>query len=337
MLMAAEMEDTTTLAKLEGIKGYQSDDESLLLRAMVHAEASGDALTKALISAWYGDHLGPIGQYEKALEHIARAVDMLGVLGEPYEQAMQMASVGRCYCSRAGRLSEALSYAARAREIGAGLDDARLRAWGAMDAEPYIYKGLWDEVIRVAEQGLPVAWEILEWTVIIFASAWLGLAHLKLGRADDAMRVLRRTLKEEQAASANSFGWTFLQTAVAQAHLVTGESALALAAARKALELANRGGWRLEQGAAHRVLGQVHEGMGNRGEADAEFRQSLEILTEIQSRPELAQTLLAYGRFQLRDERDAGRALIERALTLFEEMEATGWIEESRSALTSTA
>ena len=77
--------------------------------------------------------------------------------------------------------------------------------------------------------------------------------------------------------------------------------------------------------------------MGNRGEADAEFRQSLEILTEIQSRPELAQTLLAYGRFQLRDERDAGRALIERALTLFEEMEATGWIEESRSALTSTA
>jgi tetratricopeptide (TPR) repeat protein len=146
-----------------------------------------------------------------------------------------------------------------------------------------------------------------------------------------------RTLKEGQAASVNSFGWTFFQTAVAQAHLMAGENAPAMAAARKALALADRGRWRLEQGAAHRVVGQVHEGMGNRGEADAEFRQSLEILTEIQSRPELAQTLLAYGRFQLRGEPDAGKTLIERALRLFEEMEATGWIDESRSALTPTA
>ena len=53
-----------------------------------------------------------------------------------------------------------------------------------------MYQGRWDEVVRVAEEGLPVAWEILEWSSILWASAWLGVAYLKLGRIEDASRVL---------------------------------------------------------------------------------------------------------------------------------------------------
>ena len=68
-------------------------------------------------------------------------------------------------------------------------------------------------------------------------------------------------------------------------------------------------------------------------EADAAFRRSLEVLEEIQCPPELAQTLLAYGRFRQGDNALEDRGLIERALTLFEEMNATGWIAEARAAL----
>jgi hypothetical protein len=57
------------------------------------------------------------------------------------------------------------------------------------------------------------------------------------------------------------------------------------------------------------------------------------VLEDIQSRPELAQTLLAYGRFRRGDNAREHRALIERALQLFEEMNATGWIQEARAAL----
>jgi hypothetical protein len=42
---------------------------------------------------------------------------------------------------------------------------------------------------------------------------------------------------------------------------------------------------------------------------------------------------LAYGRFRRGDNTQEDRALIERALHLFEEMKATGWIEEARVAL----
>jgi hypothetical protein len=75
------------------------------------------------------------------------------------------------------------------------------------------------------------------------------------------------------------------------------------------------------------------EALGSRKEADSAFRKSREILEAIQSSPEVAQTLLGHGRFLTRDDRPAGRALVERALVMFEEMGATGWLEEARRAL----
>jgi len=119
-----------------------------------------------------------------------------------------------------------------------------------------------------------------------------------------------------------------------QLHLASGDTGQALSAARAVLGVANQYQMPLEQGAAHRLLGEVHEAMGARAEAEAAFRRSLEILGNIESRPELAQTLLAYGRFRRGDNMLEDRALIERALALFKEMNATGWIEEARGALT---
>ena len=125
----------------------------------------------------------------------------------------------------------------------------------------------------------------------------------------------------------------YAQIARAQIHLTTGQHGEALSTVRQALAAAERGAFRLEEVAAHRVLGQVHEAMGDRAEADAAFRRSLEVCDKIQCPPELAQTLLAYGRFRRGDNTQEDRALIERALRLFEEMKATGWIEEARAAL----
>jgi tetratricopeptide (TPR) repeat protein len=251
-----------------------------------------------------------------------------------------MTYVGRCYGARAGRLDESLVYARRAYEAGDALDDARLRALRAMEAEPHMYKGDWDSVVRVAEQALPAAWEIREWNVVLCSSAWLAIAYLKLGKPDDAERVIDRVFKEvplrafSAAGVAGSVhGVAFSKIALAQLHLAVGDFGQALSAADMALEFAEQYRLGLEQGATHRVLGEVHQVMGNRAEADAAFHRSLEILGDIQSRPELAQTLLAYGRFRRGDNSLEDRALIGRALSLFEEMNATGWIAEARAAL----
>ena len=170
--------------------------------------------------------------------------------------------------------------------------------------------------------------------VIFFSSSWLGIAYLKLGRLEDAKRVLVRALKESQVRSFWPFLITYLQIPVAHLHLSLGEHDKALGAARKALELAESNQLSLEHGAANRVLGQIQEAMGSREEADAAFRHSMQVLEGIQSRPELAQTLLAYGRFKAAGDVPAeGKTIIERSLRLFEEMGATGWIDEAQAAL----
>ena len=325
MRAAEDIGDAARLAGLESTKGSISNDEDLLTRAIARAESSGNALARAHTANLYGLYLGVIGQYEKAVPYVGQAIEILGTEGETYEQAYTMAVGGRCWCARAGKLEEALSYAARARTIGEAMDNAMLRAWGAMEAEPYMYKGLWEQVVRVAEHGLPVAWEIGEWFVIFFSSSWLGIAYLKLGRLEDAKRVLDRALKESQARPFSTFPITYLQTQVAHLHLALGKPFKALGTVRNALELAESNSFRLEQGAASRVLGQIHETMKNREAAEATFRRSLQILEGIQSRPELAQTLLAYGRFKAVGEDPVeGRIMIKRALHLFEENRCNG-------------
>ena len=128
-------------------------------------------------------------------------------------------------------------------------------------------------------------------------------------------------------------GVALSRIALAQFHLAAGDVGQALSAANTALEFAVEKRLGLEQGVVHRTFGEIYRALDNRDEADAAFRRSFDVLDEIQSRPELAQTLLAYGRFRRGDNRQEDRILIQRALSLFEEMGATGWAEEARAAL----
>ena len=153
-----------------------------------------------------------------------------------------------------------------------------------------------------AESALPVAWEIGEWPVVAFPSAWLAMAYSKLGQSDNAQRVLDRLFNEMPARIVSqSMAIPYAQIARAQIYLSAGKHNEALDTVRQALTNATRRSFRLEEAAGYRVLGQVHEAMGDRAEAELAFRHSLEVCEKIQCPPELAQTLLAYGRFRRGD------------------------------------
>ena len=331
---ASELGDEARSARLEGVIAWHRGDGAGLKRAVRRAEQTGDEEAWARTSLYYAGHLGQVARYEESLTYTAQGVAALGRLGQIHDQAYEMATSGRCYSARAGHLPKALDYAMRARALSDGLGDARLKAWRAMEAEPYMYKGLWPDVIRVVEESLPLSWEIREWSVVFWTSAWGAIAHLKLGQHEEARRLLDRAIPECEATS-YGHGWhmIFLQVALAELELSLGNVPAALIAAHRAVDNAGESHYRMEQGAALRVLGQACEAAGDVAAADDAFRKSAEVLEATQSRPELAQTLLAYGRFRSRGGKSDGRALIERALGLFEEMDATGWIAETRAAL----
>ncbi len=331
---ATEAGELATIARLEVIKGVQEKDELLLSSAIAHAEASGDAGIQAATANAYGMYLGGCARYATSLDHISRAIEIAGNRGQRLEQAYMMISGGRCFSARAGKLAESIAYAARAREMAEELGDARLRAWCAMEAEPFMYMGLWDKVIEVAEKWLPLAWEIREWPSVFWSSAWLAIAYLKLKQPTYAKQILDRLFTEMPARGLGvgaAYAVPYGHIANAQLHLQTDQFDLALGAARQAISSSQQTRAPLEEGAAHRVLGQVYEAMNAHAEADAAFDRSLKLLEQIQCPPELAQTLLAYGRFRRGDNAQKDRMLIERALRLFEQMGATGWIEEARA------
>jgi tetratricopeptide (TPR) repeat protein len=331
-LADAVNEPVSTMVRLESMKGVIWSDEALLVGAIARAERSGDTQSQAFAALRCGNYLGMRDRLDRALGHIAQAIAIMGDRGERLQQGFIMASQGRCFFARAGRLEESLAYAARAREAGDALDNGRLCAWRAMEAETYLYKGHWAEAVFVAEEALPMAWKTGEWDVVLWSSAWAATACLKLGRLADARSLLHRALNEVPVRGQRAWTVAVAQIALAQVNLIATDVSQALRAALRALDLSEQDRQRLEIGAAHRVLGQVHEALGDRAEADAAFQPSIEVLEEIQSRPELAQTLLAYGRFRRGDHPLEDRAMIERALALFEAMGATGWIEEARGA-----
>ena len=164
------------------------------------------------------------------------------------EQATVISFAGRCYSARAGRLEEALVYATRARQAGDVLNNARLRALRVMESEPYLYQGNWEAVVRVVEEYLPAAWEIREWPAILFSSAWLAIAYLKLGKLDNAKGILDRVFREAplrtfiegRGAGTGVWGFAFVKIALAKLHLAAGDTGQALEAAHDGLSFAQR-------------------------------------------------------------------------------------------------
>jgi class 3 adenylate cyclase/tetratricopeptide (TPR) repeat protein len=331
---AAERGDVASLARMQARKGYVLRDEELLKEALARAEICGEPLTHAFARDRYGGYLGQSGRWDEALTQYGHSIAIYAEQGVRVQHAMSINFGGRCYSARAGRLADSLGYAREFRKIAADLGDAPLMASRAMEAEPYLYQGAWNDVIRVAEESLPIAWQIGELNPILFGSAWLGLAYLKVGRLAEARRVIDRAIQQWQGSrDSTPFSLTYVTIAAALTHLAGGETDAALETARKALDYADRSRFPLEQGAAHRVLGQAYAATGNPAEAEAAFRKSLEILEGIRAWPEVGQTLLAYGQFKLGGDDVEGRALIERARATFEEIGATGWVDEAQAAL----
>ncbi|MEE8251301.1 MAG: AAA family ATPase [Gemmatimonadales bacterium] len=331
---STEFGDHVALARLKSFEGYVWSDELLLTQAVKHATASEDRRVQAEVADQVASYLSNLGRFEDSLAHARRGVQLYGELGAEVEQGLVCAMSARCHSARAGRLGESLEFARKAREIADRTRDLRLTSRMAMEAEPYLYLGRWEEATRVVEKDLPVAWETGNWFVILFSSAWAAIAYIKLGRLDDASRLLDKALETADPRVGSEYPRIYFQVALSQLKLAKGETEAALNAARQAIAFAGVSTHALDEGAAHRVLGEVYKAKGNRREADVAFRRSLEVLGEIQSRPELAQSLLVYGRFKRDEDANDGKRLIERALEMFEEINATGWVEEARVALT---
>lgn len=326
--------DRASLARLEAFKGKNQHDEALLGRAAGHARAIGDQRLEADIVRQHAGFCGHMGRFQESEALVDRAIELLENLGSEVELGFAMASYGRCYRARAGKLQEALSLAERARMIADRVGDLKLRSWLAMESEPCMYKGAWDDTVAVARKYLPIAWGVGNWAVVLWSSAFATIAELRLGRLEGAEELIVRAVEEAAPPAGDDFPKIYAQIAMAQLRLAQGATDLALEAAELSMRHTERSMLpQLELGAAHRTCGEVHLAMGRLDEAERHIGQSLAILSAIQSRPELGQSLMAYGRAKSATDPSLGHDYLRRAMTLFAEIGASGWVCEAQDAL----
>jgi tetratricopeptide (TPR) repeat protein len=300
---------------------------------MSHAEASGDEATRAQVELAASSYFGFIGRFEQSLASAERAIEIFDRLGDDTRLGFALAGEGRCFNARAGRLEHSFALADRARQLAAKSDNLSFKSWLAMEAEPNMYKGDWKRVAAIVEQDLPVAWESGNWFVVMYVSSWASLAYLKLDRTADARHIIDAGFDCLESATADTPAGNYLQIARSAVLLREGRFTEARVDAEEARANSRAGSLQLEYGAALRALGEINSADGDSAAADANFKRSLEVFGTIQSQPELAQTLLAYGRFQQEINSEDSVQLLKRALALFEHIGAEGWAIETMASL----
>ncbi len=333
LAIAHDLQDLPSIARLEACKSWHEHDQELLADAMSHAEASGDETTRAQVELTAAGYFGYLGRFEQSLASVERAIEIFDRLGDETSLGYALAGEGRCFNARAGRLDHAFALADRARETAAKLDNPNLESWFAMEAEPNMYKGDWKRVVEIAETDLPVAWENGSWFVVMYVSSWASLAYLKLDRIAEARHVIDAGFDCLKNLSGDMPEKNYMQIARSTVLLHEGRLEEAQADAEDARASSEAGSLQLELGAAFRALGEIAAAAGDAAKSDASFRRSLEVFGAIQSQPELAQSLLAYGRFQRNIDPEESTQLLKRALALFEMIGAEGWVAETLASL----
>ena len=325
--------DIAALAGLQSFKGMDWLEESLLVSAERHA-GFADAALQAEVACRYANFLGNTGRLEESLGKIERAAELLQEVGALEELGSLRRRCGPLLqCPRRAGWSGLCNSRRWPERLQRQPRTSRCaRGWRWKQSLGFT-RGFGSARCEVVEQNLSTAWENGRWSVVLWASGWAAIACLKLNRISDARAFLDPVMKTVARRIDDDFCKIYPHIALSQLHLAEGDAAAGLQAAERALELAERVTARLEIGAARRALGQAYEARGDRQSADGQFRRSVDVLQTIQSRPELAQSLLAFGRFELATDRDKAKGLLHSALKLFKEIEADGWVEETQSAL----
>jgi DNA-binding SARP family transcriptional activator len=200
-------------------------------------------------------------------------------------------------------------------------------------------RGDLEGAITVLERG----WDLSEardfWVLGISNASELGYAYCLAGRIDEARRLLAEVLARATALGLRSrealwLGWS------AAAELAAGEPGLGMEHARTALRLARE---RQERGVEAEVLwiaGEIarHLDPERPSEAEHHYLASLALAEELGMRPQEAHCHLSLGVLRRSTGRlDEGRAALQTATALYQELDMPFWLTRAEAELARSA
>jgi tetratricopeptide (TPR) repeat protein len=278
-------------------------------------------------------------------------------------------------CIRSGDLPYAVQFLRESAQIYQQVDDfpEQANAYNLMGLA-YYYQGNWPQARDAYHKSLAMRKEIGDVDGQGQISNNLALIHTGRGEWNQAQSLLEQSLviwrqigaaKEEARtlshlaqvyiyqenwsealACLNHSQDTFVQAGSGEYlpelerrwgefYLKTGQLGGALDHIRRSVELAVEQAHQLEEGLSCRVLGQVHVARGEEEPAEAALRQSLQILTDLNSEYEATKTKLSLVRLAMEtsptpDLEDQAQEYLAQAIRTFEELGAQADLAEAR-------
>lgn len=267
------------------------------------------------------------GKFTRAHDAYRKALDLYRQLNDGQGMARVTARLGRALLDN-GRLEESRGVLTEALSLATDHHEPLSNAYVLTGLGIYAHlTGDDAEAVRRFEEAITLRHTLGSLLSEAYTRHRLGMHYLRVGRIEDAERELRlaRSLRRDHGATTES---ALILRGLAEVHLARGDLVTAAEHAEQALAVLPETDHIAR--ATHRAtLGRIYAAQGRADEAEALFRQSLEVLERREYPIDLALTLLRYGEaLMMLQEPDRAGAVLERARGLFDRMGATRFVRE---------
>jgi tetratricopeptide (TPR) repeat protein len=267
------------------------------------------------------------------IEHAHEAAALLAQTKDSFWLAQALFTLSYA-CIFAGDFAAALEAAGRLDALGQATGIRRAQANGAMMAGlARAMRGEAQAASELCERALELSPDEFETS---FALACLGRSFAEAGDAIRAISSLERGVQLARRVRSVQFCAFFL-TMLAEAYLLGGEAEKSWDAAREALEVSLKVGFRLGVGLSKHATAKIARSRGKLSEAQSDFDEALRIFADLGARFEQGRTLLDFAELaQAQERREAAAANLKQAQAVFAALELPeyeGRVRRSRAEL----
>jgi tetratricopeptide (TPR) repeat protein len=263
--------------------------------ALSLADAVADAAEVAHLQHLRGVAYTQLNQYLAAAESLEHARDTMErhEVNDPRLRARILVTLGTVY-RRLGRTAKAMQTYSSALDLASASDELRVAAQGYMGVAVSLYDaGELDAAIHNYRRALDLFERVEDRSFELSVLHSLASIHFERGATADAQELAQRSLALAKLSGDERVEAT-AQVILARIALADGRAEDGLELAKQAEKMLSMD--RVQRADALRVMGAAHDALGAHAASDRAYKKSLELLTEVDDRPDRSAIAAEYAK-----------------------------------------
>jgi predicted ATPase len=275
-----------------------------------------------------------LGNLTEAVAICQKSVDLYQKIEEIPGQARALNNLANAY-SDLGAWQQASEAYHKSLDVNQQIGNIQEQGFIANNlATIHLDRGEWDEAARLFKESNEIWKQLGAALPDAVTMSNLAQVYIYQRNLDEAEKALQSSQKLFTEIGSDDF-LPELQRRWGDYYLHTDQLEKALEFTQQSIELATAQEARLDAGISYRILGDIHRANGKQDEAGWALKQSLSILTELESEYETAKTRLSLAKLWATTDAGAAQTFLQEAIHGFQKLGAKADLFEA-NALFST-